>query len=98
MEVGDDAGDDPGDIENVQDRDGHQAGSQEASEVSDLPVPDNNDEEEDVEDNSKDRDDRPGDPPPCCSWDHLDTKIIFQNRGKICRYFPKYLFGNVMLP
>ena len=50
VEVGDDAGDDPGHVENIKNRDSDQAGGEQAPEVPDLPVLDDNDEEGEVED------------------------------------------------
>ena len=64
VEVGNDAWDDPGDVKDVQNRDGHQAGGEEGTEVPCLPVLDHDGEEEDVEEEGEEGDGGPGDPPP----------------------------------
>ena len=71
VEVGDDARDDPGDVKDVQDRDGDQAGGEQGAEVPCLPVLDHNGEEEDVEEEGQEGDCSPGDPPPGGSGDNL---------------------------
>ena len=72
MEVSDDARHYPGDIEDVQDGDGHKSGGEQTPEVSGLPVPDDDDQEEDVEEDGEEGEGGPGDPVPCLAGDHLD--------------------------
>ena len=53
VQVGDDARDYPGDVQDVQDRDGDEGGSQETPEVSGLPVLDDDHQEEQVEEDGQ---------------------------------------------
>ena len=78
VEVGDDAGDYPGDVKDVQHRDGDQAGREQGAEVPCLPVLDHNGEEEDVEEEGQEGDCSPGDPPPGGSGDNLQW-VQFEN-------------------
>ena len=71
VEVGDDAGHDAADVQDVQHGDGDQAGRQQGAEVPGLPVPDHDGQEEDVEDEGQEGDGGPGDPPPCRPGHHL---------------------------
>ena len=73
VEVGDDAGDDPRDVQDVQHGDGDQGRGQQAAEVPGLPVLDHDHEEEDVEDEGEAGDDRPRDPPPGLAGDDLGS-------------------------
>ena len=75
VQVEDDPGDDPEDVEDVQHRDRDQDGCEEAAEVAVLPVLDDDDEEEEVEDEGEEREDRPASPPPVAFWlNHLQRK------------------------
>ena len=71
VKVGDDAGHDAADVQDVQHGDGDQAGGQQGAEVPGLPVPDHDGQEEDVEDEGQEGDGGPGDPPPGCPRHHL---------------------------
>ena len=79
VEVGDDARDDPGDVQDVQDRDGHQAGGQEGAEVPGLPVLDHDGEEDDVEQEGEQGNPGPGYPPPCRPGDNLTSGVSEKN-------------------
>ena len=74
VEVGDDARDDPGNVEDVQDRDGDQAGREQGAKVPGLPVLDHDGEEEDVEEEGQEGDGGPGDPPPGGPGDNLQVR------------------------
>ena len=74
VEVGHDAGDDPGDVQNVEDRDGDQGGGEETAEVPGFPVLDDDHQEEEVEQDGGEGDDGPGDPPPGGAGDQRDLE------------------------
>ena len=74
VEVGHDAGDDPGDVQYVEDRDGDQGGRQQAPEVLRLPVLDDDHQEQEVEDDGSEGDDGPADPPPGWAGDDRDLE------------------------
>ena len=82
VEVGHDAGDDPGDVQNVEDRDGDQGGGEETAEVPGFPVLDDDDQEEEIEEDGCEGDDRPADPPPGGAGDDRDFTCLLLDQGR----------------
>ena len=85
VEVGHDAGDDPGDVQNVEDRDGDQGGGEETAEVPGFPVLDDDHQEEEVEQDGGEGDDGPGDPPPGGAGDQGDLEECHHHSYHIVR-------------